>query len=455
MHILFVSGLSGDTRRYRCAHHQQQLALYGIGSSLCEADDPQLYAEIAACDLLILQRVPWSPLISDVVELAHARGLPAVFETDDLIFAPELFDSIPLLETLPPDQAQRLRRNLVGQAQTFTHCDCVLTSTEYLAEAAAAHGKPAYVQRNAASAEMVAAAEDAYALRQQRLGAQPPSQQSQQSQQSQPVVIGYFSGTGSHNRDFALVAPVLAELMGRYPHLWLHLSGHLQIGGALLAYSDRIRRAPFVAWQELPHLVAQIDINLAPLELDSPFCQAKSEIKYTEAALVGVPTVASPTQAFADAIRDGEDGLLAATPAEWERALTRLIEQPEVRRQIGEAARRAVYAAYLPETAGQQLVDTLHTIIERHAPPSAAPQAVLHLLAARTVAQIEAQQAELAQVQRQADQLRGLLARWEGSGRDEGAEFWRSGLQTAQERQGAILREILARLEQPGARSRG
>ena len=67
-----------------------------------------------------------------------------------------------------------------------------------------------------------------------------------------------------------------------------------------------------MAWQGLPNIVAQIDINLAPLELDNPFCQAKSEIKFTEAALVGVPTVASPTQAFVYAMRDGEDGLLAA-----------------------------------------------------------------------------------------------------------------------------------------------
>ena len=128
------------------------------------------------------------------------------------------------------------------------------------------------------------------------------------------MVIGYFSGSGSHNRDFATVTPVLAELMANYPQLWLHVSGQLDVGGPLLQHWDRIRRAPYVAWQGLPNIVAQIDINLAPLELDNPFCQSKSEIKFTEAALVGVPTVASPTQAFVYAIRDGEDGLLAEGP---------------------------------------------------------------------------------------------------------------------------------------------
>jgi hypothetical protein len=198
--------------------------------------------------------------------------------------------------------------------------------------------------------------------------------------------------------------------------------------------------------------VAQIDINLAPLELDNPFCQAKSEIKYTEAALVGVPTVASPTEAFVHAIHDGEDGFLAATADEWRQALTRLIEQPALRGQVGEAARRAVYAAYLPEPAAAALVATLDTIRQRHAPPAGEPAAVLQLLAARAVAQIEQGAAALAQVERQAAQLRQVLARWEGSGSREGADFWRAGLHATQERQQAVLREILARLEQGGAR---
>ena len=63
---------------------------------------------------------------------------------------------------------------------------------------------------------------------------------------------------------------------------------------------------------------------------------------YTEAALVGVPTVASPTQAYAYAVHNGENGLLAATADEWRQALTLLIEQPDLRKQVGEAARRAV-----------------------------------------------------------------------------------------------------------------
>ena len=448
MRILFVSGIGGDTRRYRCSHHQQQLALRGIASGLYEANDPQLYVEAAVCDMVVLHRVAWSPLIADVVDIARGRGVPIVFETDDLIFAPEVFHRIAYLETLPPDQAQRFRADLAGQVETFARCDCVLTTTEYLAEAAIARGKPAYVHRNACSAEMVAVAEGAYTLRQQRLELQ---QAHREAGEQAPVVIGYFSGSGSHNRDFATVTPVLAELMARYPQLWLHVSGQLDVGGSLLLHGDRIRRAPYVAWQGLPNIVAQIDINLAPLELDNPFCQSKSEIKFTEAALVGVPTVASPTQAFVYAIRDGEDGLLAEGAEQWRAALVRLIENPDEAVRMGEAARSHVYAAYLPEAAADTLLATLHTILARHAPPSCDPHLLLQTLAEHMLRHLERSRDEIAQLQRQLDALRDAQAQWEGTGSSEGAAYWRAELQARQRQQQSVLRDILSRLEQERA----
>lgn len=57
-------------------------------------------------------------------------------------------------------------------------------------------------------------------------------------------------------------------------------------------------------------------LNIAPLEINR-FCEAKSELKYFEAALVRVPTVASPTQPFKNAIQHGVNGFLAGDSADW------------------------------------------------------------------------------------------------------------------------------------------
>ena len=432
VNVLFVSGIGGDTRRYRCLHHQEQLALAGIASTLREPDDPALYVDATNHDAVILHRVPWQPAIADLVAVMRARGKPVIFETDDLVFAPELQDRIAFLDTLSPEAARRFRNDMTQVAHTFSACDCVLTTTGYLAEAAEEHGKPAFVQRNAASLEMVQCAERAHARPRERSG---------------QVTLAYFSGTGSHNRDFATIAPVLAELMTRNPQVVLHLSGHLDAGPSLQPFSNRIRRAPFVAWQDLPELIAQADINLAPLELDNPFCQAKSEIKYVEAALVGVPTVASATEAFVHSIRPGETGYLATTADEWRQHLAQLVEDAALRRRVGAAARHAVYAEYLPEVAANALVATLDAIGAQFGRAPAPAEDVARLVAGQLVGRWQAQVEATAQAERQADELRRALAQWESQRSIHPA----ASAPAARAAAADLLREIVERLQRSGS----
>jgi glycosyltransferase involved in cell wall biosynthesis len=100
-----------------------------------------------------------------------------------------------------------------------------------------------------------------------------------------------------------------------------------------------------VEWHKLPRQIAQVDINIAPL-VDNPQRRAKSPVKYLEAALVGVPTVASRLDPYQNDIADGTTGLLAATNEEWVDCLTRLKEGAGLRRRMGEAARDHVLAQH-------------------------------------------------------------------------------------------------------------
>ena len=121
--------------------------------------------------------------------------------------------------------------------------------------------------------------------------------------------------------------------------IYLHVVGELDLPDQLMRFKDRVVCHPFTNWKKLPELIAEVDINLAPLE-QSIFNEAKSENKWVEAALVRVPTVASKVGAFDKMIEDGVTGFLCSSEDEWEKALSLLIENRKVRMRTAENAYR-------------------------------------------------------------------------------------------------------------------
>ncbi len=111
------------------------------------------------------------------------------------------------------------------------------------------------------------------------------------------IKIAYFSGSITHNENFDLIKPAIVAVLSKYKNVELHLVGHLNIPRELNQFKQQIVANDYVDWKELPALISQMDINLAPL-VDTIFNQAKSEIKWLEAALVAVPTIASNVGGF-------------------------------------------------------------------------------------------------------------------------------------------------------------
>jgi hypothetical protein len=100
---------------------------------------------------------------------------------------------------------------------------------------------------------------------------------------------------------------------------------------------------------DLPNELVRFDVNLAPLQVGNPFCEAKSELKYFEAALVDACTVASPTGPYRRAIEHGKTGYLASTVEEWHDAIARLIAAPAERASVARAALRDVVWTFGPD----------------------------------------------------------------------------------------------------------
>jgi glycosyltransferase involved in cell wall biosynthesis len=160
------------------------------------------------------------------------------------------------------------------------------------------------------------------------------------------VRIGYFSGSAGHDRDFATVSDVLLRLFERHPGLRLLIVGPLVLDERFGRFATRIDRKRYVPRGKHFRNVASVDIDIAPLEIGNPFCESKSELKFFEAGIVGVPTVDAATGVFRETIRDGIDGFVAGNGVEWEEKLERLIGDATLRREIGDAARETVLARH-------------------------------------------------------------------------------------------------------------
>lgn len=106
-------------------------------------------------------------------------------------------------------------------------------------------------------------------------------------------------------------------------------------------------RTEYKTWrleEEADDLVG-FDLGLMPLS-DDPWARGKCGFKLLQYMAAGLPVVASPVGANNLIVKDGVNGYLARTEAEWEDRLGRLLNSASLRREMGAAGRRLVEEEY-------------------------------------------------------------------------------------------------------------
>jgi len=181
-----------------------------------------------------------------------------------------------------------------------------------------------------------------------------------------PRYITYLSGTKTHDRDFTEAAPALSSILAKHDDVFLKIVGPLEIPTTLSKSMGKIIHLPFMRWEALLIETAASYVNIAPLDTKSLFCNAKSNLKYFEAALTAIPTIASPIQSYEEVITSGINGYLANNDEEWYDCLSELIDRPERRDNIGKAARADVYRGFTPKVIAEYLAVTYNRIISNY-----------------------------------------------------------------------------------------
>ncbi len=332
--------------RYRVKQKMEQLSSVGIKTEPMRLEATHLLSETMKSHThLIIYRLPQTGFLEELLEKGKANGIKLIYDIDDFIFDPHHCHEIEGFRNLNPSEKKDYLSKMSQISKAIQLCQSGLVPTTLLQCKLKEMGLTTHLHRNGIEKEMVDISERALKGKVEK----------------NIIAIAYMSGTNTHNRDFQLCTPALADILRRYDHVKLYIFGWLTLDPSLQSFENKVVRIPYMPWRELVVYAKDMDIQICPLE-DNAFCNSKSELKYLEAALLGQPIIVSPRTSFKEVIIHGVNGYLAETKEEWIHCLDLLINHRDIREAVGQRARGHILREYDIKKMGTDLADFLKSL---------------------------------------------------------------------------------------------
>jgi glycosyltransferase involved in cell wall biosynthesis len=152
---------------------------------------------------------------------------------------------------------------------------------------------------------------------------------------STPPIVGWIGSPTT--------ASYLSILSTIFSRVHAHAPFQVKISGAASDVTFPGVPVTNVPWSlaEEVSLFNQCDVGIYPLT-DDDWARGKCGFKAIQFMACGVPVVASAVGVNREIIRDGENGFLATTPAEWEQKLLRLLTDEPLRVRFAKAGRQTI-----------------------------------------------------------------------------------------------------------------
>ena len=302
--------------------------------------------------VIIFFRCPWTENVEEAIILAKSLNKKVLFDIDDLVIDKKYTDKIPFLNTLSKKQKEIYDDGVNRMRKTLKLCHGAITTTETLATELKHYVSTVFINHNVASDKMWRLSQDSLNI-------------INLNKKNKYIIIGYFSGSITHNPDLEMIKPALIRILKEYKNVKLLLLGELSINNFLNEFPSQISTKKFIDWKELPKIISNVDINIAPIE-NSTFNWAKSENKWVEAALVKVPTIASNYGEFKKVIKHNETGLLCSDLNDWYISLKTLINNENLRKIIGNNAYQICKEEYNTIYNHKKLVNFINSFSSKH-----------------------------------------------------------------------------------------
>jgi glycosyltransferase involved in cell wall biosynthesis len=290
---------------------------------ICGYDRTSIFKDrIGQADLVVIERdFPRIQGFTEVIAEARRLNKPIVYEIDDMLFE------------IPESNLHHITYldALLRMMQAARLADAAIVSTPKLKE---------YVgQINAETWSFPYFLDDSL---------WPLTSEKSPSAPGVPVIIGYMGGH-THRFDLETIAPVLEGVLDKYGNrvrlrFWggpppESLHNRPEVDFIPMDILDYAQFATFYSNQSC-------DIFVAPLQNDG-FNQYKSHNKFLEYSSFGIPGIYSLCESYKYIVEQNVTGFLADSKEEWFQCLVQLIDNPDLRLQMGKHARESVKKNWL------------------------------------------------------------------------------------------------------------
>ena len=272
----------------------------------------QMIRPLVEADVIVLQR-PLARAVVEAIPAIQARGTAVVVEVDDDFHALPKGHGARRGTSVAndPDHNRMWLRRACEQA------DLVTVTTPALADRYGSHGRVRVLPNLVPAAYL-----------------EVPSHPSREM----APTVGWTGSVVTHVGDMDVLGGVIPEVLAETGARFV--SWGVGLTEEALGVKGRVR-----PWADLrgayPRQVADLDVGLVPLA-DNAFSRAKSALKGTEYAALGVPFVGSPRADYLRLHAEVGVGIFAETPEDWRRELTALLTSPELRADVAGRNREAV-----------------------------------------------------------------------------------------------------------------
>lgn len=279
---------------------------------------------VGSYDAVVFQRVSDSSMVN-VMQVAKNFGVKIFMDLDDDLFNVHVHNPAYRVWNKTSPAVANLKK-------AISICDGLLLSTPELVFAHKSFGIDSVVCLNAIDLE------DPIYLPENSRRSELPSDK---------VIVGW-AGSTSHIDSLQQIVKPIKKIIEKCPNVIFALCSNKEFMDMFKIPEDRKTYIQHVKIDQWPKIMSMFDISIATVK-PSAFNDCKSELKVLEAAVWGVPSVATyaaPYNRF-KSVSDGSLQTIYENEAnDWVRAVQKLALDPDYRMECGRKSREAMIKNY-------------------------------------------------------------------------------------------------------------